>query len=791
MHSYHCVFCGENVSLKNMNLHLRAKHADVEKKYTCAEDNCLKVFNNCKSFKNHLKSTHSINSTTNLEKNLIVNRENEITSKEEIPVKINDTANSNDVGVLDAMLKFVLHLYGLPNMPRSTATKILNLMWTLIVLEYTKFIKARLDPSISSEIDCIFQTYEQFFKSVDTEHKLLKLLEAKGLFIAPKTVILKTKLQTSYKKGVPILKTIQTSAVIISLAVLFKKILELPDTFSRIISYIEILKNSTTFTSFMQSPLWKSKISNMGNSLVLPYFLYFDDYVSDNPLGPKNKCHSMASVYILLPFLPIEIESKLDNIFLFYLFKTKNKVLGNKLIFAPTIDEMKILEEKGINISIGGQIHNVKFVMGLTIGDNLGMNEILGFVKCFRANHPCRLCKIKKEDLVKCCREDSTLMRNEANYEEDVMEHNVSATGVHERCVFNEIPSFNVCENYSFDIMHDLLEGVFHYDLAQIFKYLFSKKFLTLETLNDCRSTFDYGPMQIGNLTELITKEHIKKSHFRFTSSEMLCFVQNLPLMIGKYVPEDDDVWLFFLDLLKILDIVMSGSVIESDLIYLDSLIFAHHNFYVNFFKEELKFKHHNMIHYSTVIRKIGPLKKIWCIRLEGKHKELKSYGKNITSRKNLALSITIKEQLKLSNRFFSNSVINWNKISLGSKVSNMEFKKYGPTNLPAETKYYKWLKYNGIKYESNLVIPFDEEDCNVPKISRILCCFVINEAVGLIIKNDVETMGYNEHYHCFVARCKETNEIGVINIKNSAYAPSFLHKLPDSTDYGFLLQKF
>jgi hypothetical protein len=84
-------------------------------------------------------------------------------------------------------------------------------MWTLIGLEYTKLIKKRFDPSISSKIDCISQTYEQFFKIVDTEHKLLKLLEAKRLFIAPKTVILKTKLHASYKKGVPILKAIQTS----------------------------------------------------------------------------------------------------------------------------------------------------------------------------------------------------------------------------------------------------------------------------------------------------------------------------------------------------------------------------------------------------------------------------------------------------------------------------------------------------------------------------------------------------------------------------------------------------
>lgn len=38
-------------------------------------------------------------------------------------------------------------------------------------------------------------------------------------------------------------------------------------------------------------------------------------------------------------------------------------------------------------------------------------------------------------------------------------------------------------------------------------------------------------------------------------------------------------------------------------------------------------------------------------MRLEGKHKELKTYAKCITSRVNLAKSIMIKQQLKLSKR--------------------------------------------------------------------------------------------------------------------------------------------
>jgi hypothetical protein len=116
--------------------------------------------------------------------------------------------------------------------------------------------------------------------------------------------------------------------------------------------------------------LWKNKseVFQKTGALVLPYFLYFDDFVTDNALGTHAKEHSMASVYFVLPFLPIEVQSKLDNIFLIYLFKSKDKILGNKVIFGPLIDEMKQLEAAGVDILIDGVVTNIRFVLGVIIG---------------------------------------------------------------------------------------------------------------------------------------------------------------------------------------------------------------------------------------------------------------------------------------------------------------------------------------------------------------------------------------------------------------------------------------
>lgn len=107
----------------------------------------------------------------------------------------------------------------------------------------------------------------------------------------------------------------------------------------------------------------------------------------------------------------------------------------------------------------------------------------------------------------------------------------------------------------------------------------------------------------------------------------------------------------FFLKLVQILDILLSKSFTDATINLVETLIQQHHEFYVNFFKLKLKPKHHLMLHYARIIRHSGPPINFWCMRAEGKHKELKSYAKNTTSRVNLPYSIMMKLQLTFSSR--------------------------------------------------------------------------------------------------------------------------------------------
>jgi len=107
------------------------------------------------------------------------------------------------------------------------------------------------------------------------------------------------------------------------------------------------------------------------------------------------------------------------------------------------ISELKDLAENGIQL-FGETIY---FIFAGFIGDNLGMNSILGFVESFSANHCCRFCKISKSHLKKATKEDKNLLRTRENYSSD-LETNLSLTGIKEQSAFNSIPGFHVAENY-------------------------------------------------------------------------------------------------------------------------------------------------------------------------------------------------------------------------------------------------------------------------------------------------------------------------------------------------------
>lgn len=225
------------------------------------------------------------------------------------------------------------------------------------------------------------------------------------------------------------------------------------------------------------------------------------------------------------------------------------------------------------------------------------MNTLLGFAKGFNAKYFCRFCKSTKTESESLAKELVGKLRT----------NNLSKTGIHSASLFNQLPWFHVIKNISVDVMHDLHEGVCHYNMSHIITRLIQKGCFTLDVLNARKQSFNLGETEIGNQSPIITEAHLKGSHLKMSAREMWSFVHHFPLMVGDLVlNHDDDIWKFFLTFLKMFDIILMSTFNEESIKQLERLVREHNKMYVTLFNDTLKPKHHFLNHYPRIIKTSG-----------------------------------------------------------------------------------------------------------------------------------------------------------------------------------------
>ena len=82
------------------------------------------------------------------------------------------------------------------------------------------------------------------------------------------------------------------------------------------------------------------------------------------------------------------------------------------------------------------------------------------------------------------------------------------------------------------------------------------------------------------------------------SSSEMFCLVENLNLIIGPLIPEDNEYWEFYLTLREILMIVSSTSITNLTHNILETTIYEYLTQLKQLFPNHFKPKHHFLVHY-------------------------------------------------------------------------------------------------------------------------------------------------------------------------------------------------
>ncbi|CAG9771655.1 unnamed protein product [Ceutorhynchus assimilis] len=143
--------------------------------------------------------------------------------------------------------------------------------------------------------------------------------------------------------------------------------------------------------------------------------------------------------------------------------------------------------------------------------------------------------------------------------------------------------------------MHDLCEGVHRYSMAVLIDNLIRKKYFTLDNLNARIRYFTYQISE-KNVPPPVTKQHLLNGCIIFSASEMF-----------DLIPDNEALWIYYLSLLEIIQILTSQSITTSILQHLETLIDEHHQTFLALFNTSLKPKFHLLVHYVHIIEKIGP----------------------------------------------------------------------------------------------------------------------------------------------------------------------------------------
>ena len=652
------------------------------------------------------------------------------------------------------IFKITCELYNNLKFANTDVQYVISLLRNFIINSYNPFLLKELDSNvleavdieIKNDINLIFKKYKDPFEKFSTHKKRMVLYKNMGVYVEPEISAIKEIPIAVVRQNKITLKSKQAQTVHMSIKHSFTKLLEMDGLFDGTMSYLNSLKSDERgLFNFVQGSLWKNQVENFHeDGIALPLIVYFDDVETGNALGTHAGNNSVGCVYATIPCFPPNFASKLHSIVLTDIFYTKDKAnYGNEVVFKKLINELQDLRKNGMLIVVNKKLYKIHLLTCLIVGDNKGLNDIEGFVRSFTLSHCCRICNAGPTEWKKLKEEDEVLLRSKENHETDMQIRDISKTGVREQCIFNELEGFNVIENGSVDVMHDVFEGVANYDVSKILLHLINEKYFSIDFINDVLNTMDFG-FEKTNLPPNIKFDFLKSNNWlKMSASEMLFFTRYLGLIVGELVPQESEIWELYIKLREIISIITSPAITAEDLIQLDILISEHHNIYIKYFGQ-LKFKFHSVIHYKRMILQNGPLIKISSMRFESKHREIKAIIQATSSRRNILKTVGIRHQLCLMQYKYA-QYKNLN-INYGPAINDDSINIHFQDSLVRQT--LSNIIINDIKYKAETIIVATIGE-NCPGFGEIDKIYLVdNEIYFRYIPFYV--IGFNTHYFAY-----------------------------------------
>lgn len=773
-----CAHCeNEFNSVQSFSNHYRMFHSEI-KRFTCANNKCQRVFSNIRKHILHIIRDNCITRPQNNQEQDSLYQNEEILFQAEISSINLESGTKENIDFFRDIMKIIIKTISDDRMPRSVALKIFRDTFDI----YNKHIKFMLNLfpiNVINQCQEIFSIFNSVFASNNytSEYMILKQLKNMNILINFQNIKLGSQSSLVYcNSNVITTKKFDFSLQIVDLRSLFTALFSQTPLLDQIIEFIKIYeKPNSIISNILQTPLWQKKKKqfnpkNLQNILLIPMLIYFDDFEYLNPLGSHSCIQKLGAVYLKILSLPDYISSKLSHIFLAMLFFTEDrKQFGNSAVFKPLIEQLNSMQNEGIMLIDKGY-SIVKLIPCIVVGDNLGVNSVLGFSESFNSLYFCRFCNCNKNETKYMVKENMDKLRSRESYKENLDIGNPRMTGINENSIWNSLTNFHVTENFSVDCMHDILEGVAHYDLFVIFQYCVTKnKYFSIELLNRRIEMFNFGPFI--KQPPLFNTDCLTKNKFKFSSSEMKVIITFLPILVGDLVKSSKE-WDLLICLRELLLIVFRKNYHVASLKYLENLIETHNNLYLDLSKSHLKPKFHFLLHYTRVLKNIGPIVLINSMRFEAKHQPFKKVGYNSCNRINILKTLHIKNQFQIANTILNYKDLYHSPVYYAKPNKSLdpekliELKSLGILEedyLEKDISEILWVNFHGTLLKKETIICTGSNNKDEPIFALIFAIFIVKDKIFLGLKQ-IETLFFNKHFFAFEV---EVNDIKMLKELN------------------------
>ncbi|KAL7873590.1 hypothetical protein AOLI_G00126610 [Acnodon oligacanthus] len=293
-------------------------------------------------------------------------------------------------------------------------------------------------------------------------------------------------------------------------------------------------------------------------------------------------------------------------------------------------------------------------------------------------------------------------------------------------CLLNSLQYFHTTENFSVNVMHDVLEGVAQYELKLLFEYL-KEKHVTSGELHSRMQNFDYGFMERNNRPAALSLCE-KSNNLGLNAVQSWCLLRNVPLIFGDLVTSTDTHWDLLLLLFQIVNIIFSP-MLSHIFVYLKHLIVEHHKLFKLLFPlKKCKAMKSNIIFFKN---------------------QLKLFLKYITK--------TLVKKKQQNHMVYSwQSSATFSRLDIGpGKMVSLNMVKGGSgfaiaMQVPSSSQVMKerWAKYHGFIYHPHLVI-CGKVEFEMPLFYQIDSVLTVHGKL-LLLTVPLVTLAFQEHFHAY-----------------------------------------